>query len=84
MSLLQGLMFYIKAVNKGKFQEVQKLSEEAQNLEDENLDWVEIKQEWNFTNQDLYFPHIWKQANSMYGPPETNSHVKRINKWIRG
>ena len=36
MSLLQGLMFYIKAVNKGKCREVQKLSEEAQNLEDES------------------------------------------------
>ena len=63
MSLLQGIRFYIEHISSNKAIEVTELAIEARDLVQESDEWLRIKEEWGITNQDLYFPAIWKQAN---------------------
>ena len=45
MSLLQGLMYYIEYINERKNEEVQRLSLEALQQQDESQTWIDTKNE---------------------------------------
>ena len=77
-------MYYIEYINDRKNEEVRTLSIEALNQQNESQLWMDTKTEWQFNNQDLYFPFIWQQAIHTYGPPGSSHIVRRMHRWIGG
>ena len=57
---LAGLNYYIEYIPDKKNQEIKALSEEALYGREYSDAWHQIKENWNISNENLYYPYIWQ------------------------
>ena len=60
MYQLAGLKYYIEYIPDKKNIETKTLSEEALQGREFSETWNQIKENWNISNENLYYPHIWQ------------------------